>query len=221
MFSENLRYPDRPTTEGWRFWTSRCSVFNVGQEAIDVSVLGLFGPEGPYEVVVPRPMTLGPLESGQLLTSNDRDIVQFAVIRAPENAVVRAEVERRQLVSSGCGSGAGSGRSADLGEGRAPLPVFREPFPAGATTISKRPTKNVLDDRATGGVAGIREIWRGCAAFAGREGDQAAAGAKAAAQPVGVSSSIREAGCVATRSRTSLKYRKGSTPASLQPCARV
>ena len=85
----------------------------------------------------------------------------------------------------------------------------------------KRPTKNVLDDRATGGVAGIREIWRGCAAFAGREGDQAAAGAKAAAQPVGVSSSIREAGCVATRSRTSLKYRKGSTPASLQPCARV
>lgn len=135
VFSEYLRYPDRPTTEGWRFWTSRCSVFNAGQEAIDISVLGLFGPEGPYEVPVPRPMTLGPLESGQLLTSNDRDIVQFAVIRAPENAVVRAEVERRQLVSSGCGSGAGSGRSADLGEGRAPLPVFREPFPAGATTI--------------------------------------------------------------------------------------
>ncbi len=29
-----------------------------------------------------------------------------------------------------------------------------------------RPTKDVLDDRATGGVAEIREIWRGCAAFA-------------------------------------------------------
>ncbi len=94
-------------------------------------------------------------------------------------------------------------------------------FSSFTSIVGKRPTKNVLDDRATGGVAGIREIWRGCAAFAGREGDQAAAGAKAAAQPVGVSSSIREAGCVATRSRTSLKYRKGSTPASLQPCARV
>ena len=90
-----------------------------------------------------------------------------------------------------------------------------------AAVEGKRPTKSVLDDRATGGVAEIREVWRGGAAFAGREGDQAAVGAKAAAQPVGVSSSIREAGCVATRSRTSLKYRKGSTPASLQPCARV
>ncbi len=51
---------------------------------------------------------------------------------------------------------------------------------------------------------------------------QAAAGApKVFAQPVGVSSSIREAGCVATRSRTSLKYRRGSTPDSLQPCVRV
>ena len=85
----------------------------------------------------------------------------------------------------------------------------------------ERPTKSVLDDRATGGVTEIREVWRGCAAFAGREGDQADVGAKAEAQPVGVSSSIREAGCVATRSRTSLKYRKGSTPASLQPCVRV
>ena len=85
----------------------------------------------------------------------------------------------------------------------------------------KRPTEYVLDDRATGGVTEIREIWRGCAAFAGRDGSQADVGAKAAAQPVGVSSSIREAGCVATRSRTSLKYRKGSTPASLHPCARV
>lgn len=84
-----------------------------------------------------------------------------------------------------------------------------------------RPTKYVLDDRASGGVAERREICRGRAAFAGGDEDQAAVEAKAAAQPVGVSSSILEAGCVATRSRTSLKYREGSTPASLQPCARV
>lgn len=52
-------------------------------------------------------------------------------------------------------------------------------------------------------------------------GVQPAVEAKVAAQPVGVRSSMRAAGCVATRSRTSLKYRKGSTPASLHPWASV
>ncbi len=81
----------------------------------------------------------------------------------------------------------------------------------------KRPTKSVLDDLA---VSEVRDFG-GDVVVCGRDGDQAAIEAKATAQPAGVSSSIREAGCVATRSRTSLKYRKGSIPASLQPWASV
>ena len=61
----------------------------------------------------------------------------------------------------------------------AELVVLRE------SVFGKRPTKNVLDDRATGGVSELREIWRGCATLAGRDGNQAAVEAKAEAQPVG------------------------------------
>ena len=83
-------------------------------------------------------------------------------------------------------------------------------------TRGKRPMKSVLDDRA---VEGMR--WCGDVVVCRRNDDQAAVEAKAFTQPAGVSSSTREAGWVATRSRTSLKYRNGSTPASLQPWASV
>lgn len=80
----------------------------------------------------------------------------------------------------------------------------------------KRPMKPVLDCGAVDEECGFEGEVAG-----ERGGAQAAVEAKVFAQPAGVSSSIREAGCVATRSRTSLKYRNGSTPASLQPWASV
>lgn len=86
----------------------------------------------------------------------------------------------------------------------------------GLPLFGKRPMKAVLaaDPRF---VLGSGSEGR----YVGSDDEFAGALPKATAQAAGVSWSIREAGWVATRSRTSLKYRKGSTPASLQPWVSV
>jgi hypothetical protein len=138
VFSEYVSYSSDPgipgVKEGWLFWASRCSAFNPGKEPVEVSVLKAYGPGGEYVFPWPRTAILPPNGGWEIDTLSETDAVGFALVVAPANAVVTSEVERLLRISLGCGNPTGD--STDIGEGRAPLPVFEAPFPAGARVIA-------------------------------------------------------------------------------------
>lgn len=135
VLTEHVTYPN-PFQEGWRFWQSAINVFNPTEVRGRIYTARFYGPDGevpvsdecagPGTAVEPGrgwPYDGCPTVSGQL---------GYAELSTTPGIVVTAEVER--TLQKNCGVEGLS--SHDIGEGRAPMPVFRDLFPAAARVLT-------------------------------------------------------------------------------------
>ena len=138
VLTERVTFPD-PDQEGWRFWNSAVSVFNPTGERGAVATVGVYGPDGaiPVGSECSQAFSVEP-GSGRDFDGCPglRDQVGVATLSLPATFIVTAEVETTLRKSWSDGNTPGPGQGYDLGQGRAPMPVFRVLFPAGTRVLA-------------------------------------------------------------------------------------
>ena len=138
VLTEHVTFPS-PFEEGWRYWSSVLSAFNpTGQQGVVRRLRG-YTSDGPVDFDPSfNGWLIAPGTGYQNYLTVGGDGPGFAAISVPPSFVVTAEVKRllRKHFDGNVDPAPGPGHGYDLGEGQAPLPVFRELFPAGKRVIA-------------------------------------------------------------------------------------
>ncbi len=136
VLAEHVTFPS-PFQEGWRFWLTAINVFNPTETRGTIATVRLYGPDGEVPVTAGCAGPGLPLEPGtgcpydgcqRLLVGQ----LGFAALSMTAPFIVTAEVER--MLQKNCGIDGLN--SHDIGEGRAPMPVFRDLFPAASRVLT-------------------------------------------------------------------------------------